>query len=149
MAAIPRWPRPCSIATACPARSDGRCRPGCAAPKGGGSSRRMSASSTSRRFEARLACAPPGTMPPRLRFSRSSQDQEQIMASSEKDPKHHTERMKRRLQETMEHLRQDIKKVDEPQLAAMFETAAEVLGGLVKAFDDYEKKNEAAWRKSA
>jgi hypothetical protein len=88
-------------------------------------------------------------MPRWLRFSRSSQDQEQIMASSEKDPKHHTERMKRRLQETMEHLRQDIKKVDEPQLAAMFETAAEVLGGLVKAFDDYEKKNEAAWRKSA
>jgi hypothetical protein len=34
-------------------------------------------------------------------------------------------------------------------LAAMFETAAEVLKGLVKAFDDYEKKNEAAWRKSA
>jgi hypothetical protein len=22
-----------------------------------------------------------------------------------------------------------------------------VLGGLIKAFDDYEKKNEAAWRK--
>jgi hypothetical protein len=47
------------------------------------------------------------------------------------------------------HLRQDIGKVDEPQLAAMFETAAEVLTGLIKAFDDYEKKNEAAWRKSA
>jgi hypothetical protein len=31
----------------------------------------------------------------------------------------------------------------------MFETAAEVLTGLIKAFDDYEKKNEAAWRKSA
>jgi hypothetical protein len=27
----------------------------------------------------------------------------------------------------------------------MFETSAEVLGGVVKAFDDYEKKNEAAW----
>jgi len=55
--------------------------------------------------------------------------------------------MKKRLSETMKHLREDIGKVDEPQLKAMFETSAEVLGGLVKAFDDYEKKNEAAWPK--
>jgi hypothetical protein len=47
------------------------------------------------------------------------------------------------------HLREDIQKVDEPQLKAMFETSAEVLSGLVKAFGDYEKKNEAAWRKPA
>ena len=69
--------------------------------------------------------------------------------ASEKDPKHHTQKMKQRLQETVTHLREDIRKVDEPQLKAMFETSAEVLGGLVKACDDYEKKNEAAWRKSA
>jgi hypothetical protein len=31
----------------------------------------------------------------------------------------------------------------------MFETSAEVLNGLIKTFNDYEKKNEAAWRKSA
>jgi hypothetical protein len=31
-------------------------------------------------------------------------------------------------------------------LKAMFETSAEVLGGLRKAFQDYEQKNEAAWR---
>jgi hypothetical protein len=55
--------------------------------------------------------------------------------------------MKVRLQETVDHLRQDIVKVDEPQLRTMFETSAEVLGGLIKAFGDYEKKNEAAWRK--
>jgi hypothetical protein len=71
-----------------------------------------------------------------------------IMASgSDRNPQHHTQNMKRRLSETMTHLREDIGKVDEPQLKAMFETSAEVLGGLVKAFDDYEKKNEAAWRK--
>jgi hypothetical protein len=57
--------------------------------------------------------------------------------------------MKKRLSETVTHLREDIQKVDEPQLKAMFETSAEVLGGLIKAFSDYEKKNEAAWRKSA
>lgn len=71
------------------------------------------------------------------------------MTSSDKNPKHHTQKMKQRLQETVTHLREDIRKVDEPQLAAMFETSAEVLSGLIKAFDDYEKKNEAAWRKSA
>jgi hypothetical protein len=43
-------------------------------------------------------------------------------------------------------LRQDIEKVDDPKLKAMFETSAEVLGGLVKAFLDYERKNESAWR---
>jgi hypothetical protein len=70
------------------------------------------------------------------------------MASvSDRNPQHHTQNMKKRLSETIVHLREDTAKVDEPQLKAMFETSAEVLGGLVKAFDDYEKKNEAAWRK--
>ncbi|CAN7666866.1 hypothetical protein LJR231_005285 [Phyllobacterium sp. LjRoot231] len=45
------------------------------------------------------------------------------------------------------HLREDVKKVDDPQFKARFETSAEVLGGLVKAFSDYEAKNEAAWKK--
>jgi hypothetical protein len=68
------------------------------------------------------------------------------MASTENDARHHTQKMQKRLQETMDHLRQDIEKVEEPQLRAMFETSAEVLGGLVKAFKDYEHKNERAWR---
>jgi len=72
-----------------------------------------------------------------------------MASGSEKNPQVHTRKMKERLKETVTHLRQDIEKVDEPKLAAMFETSAEVLNGLIKAFDDYEKKNEAAWRKSA
>lgn len=44
------------------------------------------------------------------------------------------------------HLRSDLYKVDERQLRAMFETAAEVVAGLFKAFRDYEQKDEAAWR---
>jgi hypothetical protein len=47
-----------------------------------------------------------------------------MVSSSEKNPKHHAQRMKNRLQETVTHLRQDIDKVDEPQLAAMFETSS-------------------------
>ena len=45
------------------------------------------------------------------------------------------------------------KELTNPQLekaiktaATCFETSAEVLAGLVKAFDDYENKSEAAWR---
>jgi hypothetical protein len=65
---------------------------------------------------------------------------------AESDPRHHTQKMKARLQEIIDHLRSDIDKVDEPRFKAMFETSAEVLGGLIKAFSDYERKNENARR---
>jgi uncharacterized membrane-anchored protein YhcB (DUF1043 family) len=65
------------------------------------------------------------------------------------DPRHHTKKMQKALQDIKDHLREDIEKVDEPQLKAMFETSAEVLGGLIKAFRDYEQKNESAWRKAS
>jgi hypothetical protein len=64
----------------------------------------------------------------------------------ESDARHHAQKMQNRLQETMDHLRQDVERVDDPKLKALFETSAEVLGGLVKAFQDYERKNESAWR---
>ena len=54
--------------------------------------------------------------------------------------------MKQHFADTVTHLREDIEKVDDPQFKAMFETSAEVLGGLIKAFDDFERKNEPAWR---
>jgi uncharacterized membrane-anchored protein YhcB (DUF1043 family) len=68
------------------------------------------------------------------------------MSNDERNPRHHTQKMQRTLQDVVDHLRSDIEKVDEPQLKAMFETAAEVLNGLTKAFRDYEQKNEPAWR---
>ena len=69
--------------------------------------------------------------------------------ASDRDPRHHTRKMQKALGEIQAHLREDIEKVDEPQLKAMFETSAEVLGGLIKAFRDYEQKNEPAWRSKA
>jgi len=69
-----------------------------------------------------------------------------LQATSERDPRHHTQSMQHRLTETIDHLRSDIDKVEEAQLKAMFETTAEVLTGLKKAFSDYERKNELAWR---
>ena len=72
-----------------------------------------------------------------------------MASAADRDPRHHTGKMQQALTQIQDHLREDIEKVDEPQLKAMFETAAEVLGGLIKAFSDYEKKNESAWRKTA
>jgi hypothetical protein len=71
------------------------------------------------------------------------------MAEEEPDPKHHARKMQQRLDQLIAHLRSDIEKVDEPQAKAMFETSAEVLAGLSKAFGDYERKTEAAWRPQA
>ena len=65
---------------------------------------------------------------------------------SENIPVHHTQKIKARMHELIDHLREDIGKVTEPKAQALFETSAEVLTGLVKAFDDYEKKSEEAWR---
>jgi hypothetical protein len=45
------------------------------------------------------------------------------------------------------HLRSDVDKIEEPQLKALFETSAQVLGGLGKAFSGAERKTESGWRK--
>jgi hypothetical protein len=76
-----------------------------------------------------------------------TQTQEDSMPATNGDPRHHVEKMKDQLQKTIHHLRDDVTKVDDPQFKALFETSAEVLSGLVKAFNDYERKNEAAWRR--
>jgi uncharacterized membrane-anchored protein YhcB (DUF1043 family) len=69
-----------------------------------------------------------------------------MTTATDRDPRHHTQKMQKKLEEVKQHLREDIEKVDEPQLKAMFETSAEVISGLQKAFQDYEQKNEPAWR---
>ena len=43
--------------------------------------------------------------------------------------------------------REDISKVNDPKAQALFETTAEVVSGLRKAYEDFEQKNEEAWRK--
>jgi hypothetical protein len=62
------------------------------------------------------------------------------------NPRQHTANVRRMLNDVMDHLREDVKRVEEPQAKALFETAAEVLGGLLKAFEHYDKKSEEAWR---
>jgi hypothetical protein len=70
------------------------------------------------------------------------------MASDENDPLHHVQKMQKRLSEISAHMRQDIEKVDEPQMQVMFETTAEVLDGLVKTFQHYEDRKKGTWRKA-
>lgn len=62
------------------------------------------------------------------------------------DPKEHTRNIKSGLQEMMDHIRNDIEKVNDPKAEALFETTVEVLSGLVTAFSHFEKKNEEAWK---
>ena len=63
-----------------------------------------------------------------------------------KDPRAHTANVRKEFQELIDHLRGDIKKMDEPKAQALFETAAEVINGLDIAFKHYEEKNEDAWK---
>ena len=64
----------------------------------------------------------------------------------ESDPRHHTLKIKDMLNETMQHMREDVGKVSDPKAQALFETSAEVLHGLITAYDHFEQKSEAAWR---
>ena len=42
---------------------------------------------------------------------------------------HHTQKIKARMRQLIEHLREDVDKVTEPKAQALFETSAEVLTG--------------------
>ncbi len=66
--------------------------------------------------------------------------------TSENSPLHHTRKLKSQMAQLIDHLRADVGQVTDPKAQALFETAAEVVTGLVKAFDDYEQKSEEAWR---
>jgi hypothetical protein len=69
-----------------------------------------------------------------------------MTSDPENNPIHHTQKLKAQMRQLIDHLREDIGNISEPKAQALFETSAEVLIGLVKAFDDYEKKNEEVWR---
>jgi len=64
----------------------------------------------------------------------------------ESDPRHHTANIKQMLNEAANHCREDVGKITEPKAQALFETTAEVLKGLVTAYDHYEAGSEKAMR---
>ncbi|BAY91265.1 MULTISPECIES: hypothetical protein [unclassified Tolypothrix] len=62
------------------------------------------------------------------------------------DPHNHTAKIKGKLNDLIAHLREDITKIEDPKAQALFETTAEVLKGLVNAYNDYEQHSEEAWK---
>lgn len=62
------------------------------------------------------------------------------------DPRRHTMQIKERLDDLIRHLREDVGKVSDPKAEALFETTAEVLGGLRTAYEHFEQESEEAWR---
>jgi hypothetical protein len=69
--------------------------------------------------------------------------------SAEANPRHHTEKIRAMLTGLVDHVRGDIEKIAEPRAQALMETTAEVLLGLRKAYEDYERGEERAWRSAA
>jgi hypothetical protein len=61
------------------------------------------------------------------------------------EPMPHVDNVRRALDELVDHLRRDVEKVNEPRAKALFETTAEVLLGLRKAFEHYGQ-SERAWK---
>ena len=66
---------------------------------------------------------------------------------AEDDPRHHTIKIRGMLNDVIEHVREDVGKISDPRVQALFETTAEVLGGLVRAYEDCETRSEETWRK--
>ncbi len=64
------------------------------------------------------------------------------------DPRTLGANIREMLTNVIEHAREDINKVDDPSAKALFETTAEVLIGLRTAYEHFEQKSEAAWRKT-
>ena len=67
----------------------------------------------------------------------------------ESDPRHHTAKLKQMRTEIMEHARQDVAKVTDPKAQALFEATPEVLAGLKKAYEHFERGTEGAWKTPA
>ncbi|MBE0477110.1 MAG: hypothetical protein IBX62_08450 [Coriobacteriia bacterium] len=62
------------------------------------------------------------------------------------DTRYHVDRIKGMLSEAMDHARHDVECVDDPEAKAMFETTAEVLGGLRQAYERFERGSTPARR---
>lgn len=71
------------------------------------------------------------------------------MQYAENDPRPRTAKLKDMLTQVVDHAREDAGKVTDPKAQALFETTAEVLLGLRKAFEDFERASEPAWRKAS
>jgi hypothetical protein len=65
------------------------------------------------------------------------------------DTMHHVRKLREMLTEVSDHARQDVNKVSDPKAQVLFETTAEVLTGLARAYEHFEQGREPAWKQSA
>jgi len=65
---------------------------------------------------------------------------------AENDLRHHAIKIRGMLNDVIHHARKDVDKVSDPKAQALLETTAEVLTGLVRAYEHAEQKSEPAWQ---
>jgi hypothetical protein len=65
---------------------------------------------------------------------------------SANDPRQYSQQTRQQFDDLVSHLRDDVSRVNDPQATALFETAAEVMQGLSKAFKHFEQSSEEAWK---
>ena len=65
----------------------------------------------------------------------------------ENDPLHHVAKIHGMLEDLINHCREDIGKISEPKAQVLFETSAEMLGGLKTAYEHYATGAEPAMRR--
>ncbi|HTL54686.1 MAG TPA: hypothetical protein VL361_03370 [Candidatus Limnocylindrales bacterium] len=65
--------------------------------------------------------------------------------SQKNSAQYHAQNIQRMLSDLIQHVREDVGKVQEPKFQALLETSAEVLNGLRTAYEHYEKKSEPAF----
>lgn len=70
---------------------------------------------------------------------------ESIKAIHSSEPKVHAQNIERYIYELKLLCHEEISHVNDPKAKALFETTAEVLGGLEKAYSDYQSENLGAW----
>ena len=63
-------------------------------------------------------------------------------------PAEHAQHIATMLQQAQQECRADIGRIDDPKAQALFETVAEVVGGLMKALEHYRTGSEPAWQPS-
>jgi hypothetical protein len=79
-------------------------------------------------------------------FSIKGAHMPEAKAASESDPRHHVARLKQVLNGVATHAQQDSAKVSDPRLRCFLRPRPKSSLARNKAFDDMEKRNEAAWR---
>ncbi len=61
------------------------------------------------------------------------------------DPRHHIVKIRGMLNDTINHMREDVVKVHDPRAQALFEITAEVLRNFVVTYEHFEQQSEPFW----